>query len=56
MKKFTSFRGPNYVYTPSQKFNTIRILVFRDIKKSGKINHIKEVKNIFCIIITPKSY
>ena len=35
-----------YEYTPSQKFNTIRISVLHDIKKNLKnISYIKEVKN-----------
>ena len=46
-----------YAYTLSQRFNTIRILVLRDITKIfKKIKLIKQVKNIFCIIIIPKSY
>ena len=37
-----------YIYTPSKKFNTIRISVFRDITKIWKkINRIEEVKKIY---------
>ena len=37
-----------YVYITGQEFNMIRISVLRDEKKNlKKINHIKEVKNIY---------
>ena len=46
-----------YLYTPSQKFNTIRVSVLRDVTKMWKkINHIKGVKNIFLPHNNPKSY
>ena len=39
-----------YVYTPSQKFNTISISVLRDITKlRKKINHVREVKKIYFV-------
>ena len=37
-----------YVYTPSQKFNTIRNSELRNIKiNKKKLNHIEEVKNVY---------
>ena len=36
------------VYTPSQKYDALRLSLLRDIKKSEKkINHIKDVNNIY---------
>ena len=46
-----------YVYTPSRKFDTIKISVIYDIIKIfKKIKYIKDIKNRFCIIIIVKSY
>ena len=46
-----------YVYIPSQKFNMIRILVFRDITKIWKKSTIlTKSKTYICIIIMPKIY
>ena len=59
-KKITVFCSYNYrfygTHIPKQKFNSIRISVLRDIKKSDKIARIKGIIHLFCIIKMPKIY